>query len=309
MRASIRTVAACGVLLACGGCDALPPPIARPDVLLFSLDTTRADRIGAYGHAAASTPTFDALARDGVLFESAYSPTPITLPAHASMLTGLYPSAHGVRDNGLFALGPDATLVSEVFAAHGWRTGAFVGSFAVDERTGLAQGFEIYSDKGSETRGIVPERTADAVAKDAIAWLETLAPEDNFFLWLHFYDPHLPFAAPEPWRSRNADPYDAEIAFADAQLARVLRSIETRGSDAPLLVVATSDHGEGLGDHGEGSHGVLLYQGTVRVPLVISGPHVARSPAPGWCTRSRSPTSPPLSSRWPGCRRTPCPRR
>jgi arylsulfatase A-like enzyme len=242
-----------------------------PSILLVTLDTVRADRIGAYGHADALTPAIDALAHEGVLFEAAIAPTPITLPTHASILTGVYPTAHGVHANGLHALGDEAVLVSEVLRGRGWRTGAFVGSYILQARFGLDQGFEVYRDVPAARllKGGIDERPADEVVADALAWLSGLAPGERFFAWVHLYDPHAPYQAPDSWRRRVPDPYDAEIAFCDAQLARLLRGLE--GNTDDLVIVVTADHGESLGDHGEQTHGVFVYDATLRVPLLIAG--------------------------------------
>ncbi len=275
MNAATGLALCLALLAACGGEEA-GRVRADPSVLLVTLDTTRADRIGAYGHRAAITPTIDRLAREGILFESALAPTPITLPSHASILTGVYPSAHGLRDNGVFTLGPDAVLVSEVFRRHGWRTGAFVGAYVLDARYGLDQGFEVYQAVPAFRFGNSnPIRPADEVVGDAIAWLSGLAPDERFFAWVHFYDPHASYQPPDYWRKRLEDPYDGEIAFCDDQLARLLRFLDERDLARNLLTVVTADHGDGLEEHGELYHGLFLYQTTLHVPLVLSGPPVA----------------------------------
>jgi arylsulfatase A-like enzyme len=171
--------------------------VEAPSVLLVTFDTVRADRIGAYGHASAATPTLDGLAARGVLFESAVSPTPTTLPSHASILTGTYPSAHGVHDNGAFALERDARLISEVFRERGFRTAAFVGTYILDESFGLNQGFETYRGPilTLEYRMRESRRSANEVVDDAISWFEQLDPGERFFVWVHFYDPHRPLRA------------------------------------------------------------------------------------------------------------------
>jgi arylsulfatase A-like enzyme len=267
-RRVLWTLAAAGI-----ACAPAEPP---PNILLVTLDTTRADHIGAYGSAVAQTPTIDRLAREGVVFEMALAPTPLTLPSHASILTGVDPTAHGVHDNGLFALPPEATLVSEVLQQRGWRTGAFVAAYVLDARFGLHQGFEVYrgvTATGFEGRHF--ERTADRVVDEALAWIRSLPEGDPWFAWLHFYDPHHPYRPPAPWSQRLEDPYDGEIAFADAQLGRLLDALGADEGGERMLTVVTSDHGEGLGDHGERTHGTYLYQPTQRVPLVLAGEPVA----------------------------------
>jgi arylsulfatase A-like enzyme len=291
-----------------------------PSILLVTLDTTRADHIGAYGYGGAATPTVDRLAREGILFEHAVAPAPVTLPSHASMLTGVYPTAHGVHNNGNFSLSPKGELVSEVLSRHGWRTAAFVGSFVLDARFGLDQGFEVY-DGPSTPASLEPavvgiygalrsiRRPANQVVDAAVAWLSTLSPGEKFFAWVHLFDPHEPHRAPEPWRSRLENPYDAEIAFCDAQIERLLRFLEKRGLTENLLTVVVGDHGESLGEHGERSHGMLLYQSATRVPLVISGAHVADSKG----TRVAHPVSiadlAPTFLSLPSCPRAARPRR
>jgi len=249
-------------------------PAAR-DVLLVTLDTTRADRLGAYGHAAAETPVIDALAARGLLFDDASAPTPITLPSHVSILSGTWPSAHGVHDNGLFVLAPRARLLPEVLREHGFRTGAFVGSYVLDARFGLDQGFEVYDDppstRAAASRGGA-NRPAAAVVDAALAWIAGLRDDERFFAWVHFYDPHHPYEAHAPWSQRGLAPYDSEIAYCDAELGRLLEGIAGRGRDRDLLVVLTADHGESLGEHGEDTHGVFAYQATLHVPLVLAGP-------------------------------------
>jgi len=264
------------VLLACcaAGCDE-PVPTA-PAVLLVTFDTTRADRIGAYGHAEAKTPQWDALARRGLLFERAYSPTPLTLPAHTSLLTGTLPTAHGVRDNSLFRLAPASRTVTEALAERGWRTAAFVGAFVLDARYGLDQGFEVYDGpgRGSAHDDTIAERPAGAVTDATLAWLSGVALDEPFFLWVHYFDPHHPYRPPESFGENPADAYDAEIAYADSELGRLLDALSSSGRLDQTLVIATADHGESLGEHGEQSHGFFLYDAAVRVPLVVAGPRV-----------------------------------
>jgi len=268
-----------GLLLAClAGCT--QQGAGPPSILLVTLDTTRADRIGAYGRAGARTPTLDRLARQGILFERAIAPTPITLPSHASILTGVYPTAHGVRDNAVFALAPEARLVSEVLAERGWRTAAFVGSFVLHPRFGLDQGFEVYhapQPTREPMRDRYVERPANEVVDDALAWLSGLAAGERFFVWLHFFDPHIPYEPPPAWREPSVHPYEGEIAFCDAQLGRLLEALEEAGRARNLLVAVTADHGESLGEHGEETHGVFIYQATLHVPLILSGEPVARA--------------------------------
>jgi arylsulfatase A-like enzyme/Tfp pilus assembly protein PilF len=275
------------LLAGCGGASGEGAPAAGrgpgPSVLLVSFDTTRADRIGAYGDADAETPALDALAARGLLFERAWAAAPITLPSHATLLTGLYPHEHGARDNGLYRVPDETLLLAEVLAGRGWRTGAFVGSIVLAPRYGLDQGFEVYdapaSGQASADGEEGVERPAGAVVDAALAWLDTLGADERFLLWVHLFDPHSPYEPPEPWASRHADPYDGEIAHADAQLGRLLEALAARGRDAGLAVIATSDHGESLGEHGEPTHGIFLYDATMRVPLIVVPPGGLRAPA------------------------------
>ena len=246
-----------------------------PNVLLISIDTLRADHIGAYG-ARAPTPAIDELAKEGVLFESAVSHVPITLPSHASMLTGTYPILHGVRDNGAFRLAEDKKTLAETFHAAGYRTGAFVGSFALDSRFGLDQGFEVYDDFYGDTSDFndfaISERPADAVLAPARGWIGADTSK-RWFAFVHLYDPHSPYAPPTAFRGRFAsDLYTGEVAYVDDALGRFLADLRRSGSLENTIVVVTSDHGEGRGQHGETTHGMFAYDSTLHVPLVVSWP-------------------------------------
>jgi arylsulfatase A-like enzyme/Tfp pilus assembly protein PilF len=242
-----------------------------------TIDTLRADRVGCYGATKASTPNLDALASRGTRFETAIAHAPLTAPSHASILTGLLPLRHGVRDNGSFSLPPAVPTLAENFRARGYRTAAFVSGFPLDHRFGLARGFETYDDHlphgNDRRRAPYVERGADATTTAALAWLQ--ASTGSWFAWVHYFDPHSPYEPPEPFASRFADrPYDGEVAFVDQQLGRLLAAAEADAS-RPTLVLITADHGEGLGDHGEDTHGVFLYDSTLRVPLIVAGPRVA----------------------------------
>ena len=241
--------------------------------MLVTIDTLRADHVGAYG-AAAPTPTLDALAASGVRFELALAPTPLTVPSHASLMTGLDPVAHGVHNNQGFALPEDLPTLAGHMRAAGRTTAAFVGAVVVDRRSGLARGFDRYGDQMGRARrhdeGSPAERPADAVIDEALDWLRT-APE-SFFLWVHLYDPHAHYAPPAAFAlGSGADLYAGEVRFADAQLGRLLAGLRDGGINDDLLVVVTSDHGESLGEHGEATHGLGIYDATQRVPLIMSG--------------------------------------
>ncbi len=255
---------------------------ARPselNLLVITLDTTRADRIGAYGYAAGQTPAIDRLAREGVLFEQAMTDAPLTLPAHCSIFTSRHPPRHGVRDNGGFFLSPRQRTLASELKARGLRTGAVVGAFVLDGKWGLDQGFEFYGDDFELDRpggrgfsvGEIQRRGATVVDK-ALPWLEQVKGE-RFFAWLHFYDPHTPYDAPEPFASRfPGHPYDAEIAYTDAQVARVIEYLERNALLDRTIVIVVGDHGEGLNQHDEGTHGFFIYESTTRVPLIVRAP-------------------------------------
>ena len=230
--------------------------------------------MSSYG-AANQTPHLDALAERGTRFETAYSHTPLTLPAHASMLTGRLPHRHGVRVNGLFELGDEETTLAEILAANGYRTGAVISTFVLDRRFGLAQGFEVYDsselfDSILDTRTITIKRRGKQVTAVATALLEQWRDEP-FFIWAHYYDPHRPHQPPSPWDERYEDPYHGEIAYMDDTLGDLFASVDRLGLRDNTLIVVTSDHGEAFGEHGEDSHGILLYEETQRIPLILSG--------------------------------------
>ncbi len=249
-------------------------------ILLVTFDTCRADRFGATGRIEAVTPAFDALARDGVVFERAYAPTPLTLPSHSSLFTGLYPFRHGVRDNGIYTLGEEAVTIADVLSDAGFATGAFVSSFPLVRRFGLDPSFDVYDDDLSvDDRAVTgltySERRGEYATDAAIAFLEASGSRD-VFCWVHFFDPHGPYDPPEPYQERCADdPYDGEIAYADRCLGRLLGALEESGRSDDFLVIVTADHGEGLGDHGESTHGVFVYDPAVRVPLVLRADDLA----------------------------------
>jgi arylsulfatase A-like enzyme/Flp pilus assembly protein TadD len=252
-------------------------PPSRPNVLLVTVDTLRADRLGAYGYEAAATPNLDRMAREGVRFADAISHVPLTLPSHASILTGLLPAWHGIRDNGGYFLDASTETVAEVAKREGYATAAFVSAFVLDSKWGLDRGFDSYFDQFDLSRyervslGSV-QRSASGTIDELLAWLGEPGG-GPFFAWLHLYDPHTPYEAPEPFGSRFSErPYDGEVAYVDAELGRVFRFLEERGLDDATVVVLTSDHGEGLGEHGELTHGNFVYETTLRVPLLMKFP-------------------------------------
>lgn len=261
-----RYLALCVLLLYACGCSRAP---ARPNLLLVTVDTLRADRVGCYG--GSGTPAIDRLCTEGVKFERAYTPVPLTLPAHATILTGLEPPEHGVRGNGVYILGDEHRTIAEILRDNGYDTAAFVGAFPLDHRFGLAQGFQTYDDGGmSGTSGFhYAERRAAAVVDRAISWLRNRS-DRPFFAWVHLYDPHDPYDPPEPWRSRfEPDRYTGEIAYADSQIGVLFDALRTARTWERTVVILTADHGESLGEHGEETHGFFVYDATLRVPLVI----------------------------------------
>lgn len=252
----------------------------RYNVLLVTIDTLRADRVGAYGSTAGLTPTLDRLAAEGVRFDSARSNVPLTLPSHASLLTGQIPPRHGVRDNGTYRLDVSHPTIATALKAAGYRTAAFVGAFVLDARFGLARGFDEYDDRYGERpaagRTDVIERPADKVTAPAMAWIQTSS--EPWFAWAHLYDPHEPYAPPEPFASRYPDaPYDGEVAYVDSALGRMLDVLGKAGRLHRTLVVITSDHGESLGEHGERTHGLFAYESTLHVPLIVWCPSRIKS--------------------------------
>lgn len=278
------------VALACLGCSAADRDESnRWNVLLVTFDTTRADRIGCYGNDRIQTPTLDGLAADGVRFARTLSAAPITAPSHSTILTGRYPIAHGVRDNGLFVLGEEQLTLAEILRAEGYATAAAVGAYPVTSRFGLAQGFDLFDDHltgGFEDhlgqravpkeRLFFDERRAAQVNEALLPWFSEHAAGGSgrpFFAWVHYFDPHQPFEPAPPYDQLYADDlYDGEIAYADSRLGFLLDHLEALGELDRTLVIMTADHGEGLGEHGELTHAVLAYNSTLHVPLIIRPP-------------------------------------
>jgi Flp pilus assembly protein TadD len=260
------------VAAGCGGGGA-----ARdPNLVLVTLDTVRADHLGCYGDEAAVTPALDRLAAAGVRFAQASSAVPLTLPSHATLLSGLLPTRHGVRNNGAGALSGTTPTLATLLAGEGYRTGAFVGAFVLDRRFGLNQGFEVYDDEipRDPRAGVTleAERPGREVVDRALAWLGREDPRP-FFLWVHLYDAHAPYAPPPAWAVRHPGrPYAGEISAVDEQVDRILAELDRRGLEETTVVAVAADHGEGLGEHGELTHGLLLYEPTLRVPLLLAAP-------------------------------------
>jgi arylsulfatase A-like enzyme len=262
-----------------------PGAAAGFNVVLVTLDTTRADRMGCYGHGAAATPVLDRLAAGGVRFAEAFTVAPETLPAHATLFTGLLPASHGVRINAEGHLGSRHQTLAEVARARGYQTAAFVSAFVLDARFGLDQGFDHYDDRVDTTQGSTfatgtNERRAGSTTDAALAWLRSRDRARPFLLWVHYFDAHAPYDPPEPFSSRFAGAaYDGEIAYVDTQLGRLLAGLDAAAQRDKTLVIVAGDHGESLGDHGERTHSVFLYRSAVRIPLVLFSPRLFPRPA------------------------------
>lgn len=263
---------------ACGA----PPPLttAAPDrwnLLLVTVDTLRPDHLGAYGSHTSETPAIDRLAREGVRFDAAYAAVPLTLPSHSTIFTGLLPTTHGVRDNGGFRLEPTRSTLAGVLKANGYRTSGFVSAFVLDSRWGISNGFDDYYDQFPVSVGDLAamarvQRPGGETWAHAREWLDAHGG-DRFFVWLHLFDPHTPYDPPDPFRTRFEDhPYDGEIAYADSIVGEAIASLRAKGLLDRTLVAVVSDHGEGLGEHGEDEHGLLAYDSTLHVPWIMRLP-------------------------------------
>jgi arylsulfatase A-like enzyme/Tfp pilus assembly protein PilF len=277
------------LLAACASTAASAPPNTaappRPNIVLITLDTTRADRMGFLGSERGLTPNLDELARRGVVFSRAYAQVPLTTPSHATILTGTYPGFNHVNYMG-DPLGKALPFLPEILHRNGYRTAAFVGALVLDPRKlapGFERGFDIYDAgfhrrRGSEDRYRSLERRGEEVVNRALAWLSK-QPAGPFFLWVHLYDPHDPYSPPEPYQTRyQAEPYDGEIAYTDSVVGRLITGLRTRGLFDGALLAVMADHGEAFGEHGENHHGIFLYDETIHVPLLfkLPGQHSSR---------------------------------
>lgn len=255
--------------------------VTKPSVILISVDTLRADHLSCYGYRAVRTPHIDALTKGGTLFSQVSAQVPLTLPSHVSLLTSTYPFASGIEDNGE-QLNPDAVTLATVLKSRGYRTAAFVGSFVLDRRFGLSQGFDVYDSPFDIGRERIADpgdikRSADKVVQAASQWIESNSSAP-FFVFLHLYDLHTPYNLPPRLRARfRGSDYDAELVYVDEMLGVLLNRLEQNGLAEKALLIFTSDHGEGLGEHGEAAHGYFIYQSTVRVPLIIHWPSGAEA--------------------------------
>lgn len=277
MPRSFRVVAPLAALVLLH-CRAAPPPPARR-LVLVTIDTLRADRLGAYGSKSVETPNLDALAREGARAVDASVQVPLTRPSHVSLLTGLYPAEHGIRDNVSPPLRDDVTTLAQRLKSVGFATAGFVSAVVLSRQSGLARGFDTFSDHfdlgGGDERPLdAVQRRGDVTTAEAIAWLETKR-DSREFVWLHLYDPHDPYEPPEPYASRYGDrPYDGEVAWSDELVGRLDGALSRLGMRDDTLLVVTSDHGEGLGEHGEDIHGYFIYESTLAIPLLFRGPGI-----------------------------------
>lgn len=262
-------------------------PTSAKSFLLITVDTTRADHLESYGADFVETPSLEAFAQHGIVFEQGYAVAPVTLVSHTSMLSGLYPPNHGVRNNGIHYVADDVTTIAEMLDKHGFTTAAFVSASVLEDRYGLDQGFEHYDDDvsegGNRSGRLVPDRPADQTVDAVIAWLNGVDKDTRFFAWVHFYDPHAAYAPPPPYRDRyRENPYAGEIAFMDAEIGRLLA--HPRLADEHRIgTIIIGDHGESLGEHREETHAILAYDSTLHVPFLMqlpSGPEGQRVKIP-----------------------------
>ncbi|MGH9501905.1 MAG: sulfatase-like hydrolase/transferase [Terriglobales bacterium] len=262
--------------------SALAASAAAPNVVVITIDTLRADHLGCYGDKQIRTPNIDALAADGARFERAYTAVPVTLPSHTVMFTGTYPMLSGMHDFAANKLNATQPTLASVLKEHGYATAAVIGSAVLDSRFGLNRGFDFYYDhfdfnRLQESNLEEMERPGNLVADITLDWLSKNY-QKKLFLWMHLYDPHYPYRPPAPYAAEYPDrPYDGEIAFADAQVGRLIRFLKAKGLYANTLIVLCGDHGESLGEHGEKTHGFFIYNATLHVPFIIRLPGV-RSP-------------------------------
>ncbi len=273
MKQAARSLAVLGALALALLLHAQPAP---PNVVFITIDTVRADHLGAYGYTKGSTPALDRLARDGVRFADATSQAPLTGPAHAALLTGSYPARFGVRDNATTPLPPGAPTMAEAFKAGGYRTGAFIGAFIVDAQYGFGQGFDEFDAhfaRFANADKIDARRPGGEVTDAALQWIAATPRGRPFFAWVHLYDAHSPYEVPAPYRSRFASlPYDAAVSYVDACVGRIVAALEQSGHLDRTIIAVVADHGESLGEHGEKEHGLFLYDAVLHVPWIIRLP-------------------------------------
>ncbi len=242
----------------------------RPaSLILITLDTTRADRLPPYD-GGIRLPAIEQLARDGVVFDQAIAPVPLTLPSHSSIFSGLVPPGHRVRVNAA-VLDAKPAVFPERLRAAGYRTAAFVGSVVLDRERGLGRGFDVYGDVNTGVGSRRLRRPANEVIDAALEWLAA-GDDSPFFLWVHLFDAHAPYSLPAQFDTTTGDAYGNALAFMDSEIARLLRAVDSRRALEPPAIVVTADHGESLGEHGENSHGIFVYESAIRVPLIVRWP-------------------------------------
>ncbi len=270
--AAFASIAVAAVLIGCRSePDARPMSVERlvgRSVLLITIDTLRTDRLGSYGSVRGLTPALDAFARDATRFTAAISQVPLTLPSHATILTGLHPARHGARTNDGFRLDANVLTLADALRRRHYRTGAFIGGYPLHSSSGLNRGFDLYDDTFLERPGVT-ERSADEVVRPALEWIEANRSQP-FFAWIHLFDPHSPYTPPPEYAAAHRDsPYDGEVAYTDAAIGRLFDRLRHLALFSPTTIVVAADHGESLGEHGERTHGTFLYDATIRVPLLI----------------------------------------
>jgi arylsulfatase A-like enzyme/Flp pilus assembly protein TadD len=289
-RACVSLVALLSAGAACTPKSPPAPPVAR-NLVLVTIDTLRADRLGVYGSTTVATPNLDRLAREGAMALHASAQVPLTRPSHVSLLTGLYPAEHGIRDNVSPPLRPGVPLLAEILQQRGFRTGAFVSSIVLSKQSGLGRGFDTYSDRfeiGDDDARFLNtiQKRGDTTVAEAAAWLRQPGSERRF-AWVHLYDPHDPYEPPEPYATRYAGRlYDGEVAWSDELVGRLDAVLAETGLRDDTLLVVTADHGEGLDEHGEAVHGFFVYETTLHVPLILRGPRVTPGTRVEGVTRS-----------------------
>lgn len=273
-------VVACLVLCSCKSLEnKSAPPLRSLNLVVVTIDTLRPDRLHCYGYSAIETPNLDRMAQKGVLFENAVTPTPLTPPSHASIFTGLYPPAHHVRNTGGFVLQSSSTTLAKILQQEGWDTAAFVGSAVLKKLFGFNQGFAVYDDQmpkpdNTQLAREDPERRAGEVVDRARNWLNRQSGKP-FFLWVHVFDPHLPYDPPGVFKEKyKGRLYDGEVAYTDQQLGRLFEALEKKSPPQNTIIAVLSDHGESLGEHGEFTHGVFLYDSTLRIAFMLAGPGI-----------------------------------
>lgn len=245
------------------------------NVILISIDTCRADHLGCYGYKRPTTPNIDALAKEGIVFENVFTPVPMTLPAHCSMLTGTIPPYHGVHDNFDFQLGKSNITLAEILKQKGLTTDGIIAASILDSQFGIAKGFDTYNDRFDSSLKLsdrISERKTDEVTRHALNWLDEHKAKP-FFLFLHYYDPHSPYKPPQPFAAKFSDHlYAGEIAYVDDCIGKVIQKLKSLALYDSTLLIVTSDHGEMLNEHGEDQHGYFIYQSAIKVPLVLKLP-------------------------------------